>query len=228
MLETADGRQEFFRGIRDPFTTVAKDVCEPCNTGWMEELEDWAKRWLAKPILGQPRTLRYWRQVCAATWVVKTAMVWELVEPQHRTVPMEILQILHRTQRPGGRQQVWLGRYHGVQPHNSFRRTAAHLIEAAPPGPNNEADADGYLLAVTIGELACVVFGHSLSLANYTVNDRLPGLALEETFPGQLVQIWPSVHEVVRWPPPKIIDDAGMDEIVRALGRPWDPNPATT
>jgi hypothetical protein len=221
IIETAAGREELFRGVRDPFTTVAEDVCVPCNTGWMHELEEWAERWLAKPIQGEGRALRYWRQVCAASWAVKTALVWELVEPEHRTIPLEVLNIFHKLQRPGGRQQVWLGRYQGSQPHNSWRRTAAHHIEA-PPGV--EADgADGYLVVVTIGELAIVVLGHLFSLHGVSVGDPLPGIPLHERFPGQLIQIWPLTNEAVSWPPPTILDDAALDTVVRSLGRPIEP-----
>lgn len=193
----------------------------------MEELEDWAKRWLAAPIIGNDRALRYWRQACAASWAVKTALVWELVEDDHRTVPLEVLRIFHQLQRPGARQQVWLGHYQGSQPHNSFRRTAAHLISSPPQGTENPQDAHGYLLAVTIGQLAMVTFGHTLAvqLASYSPGDTLPGIALHERFPGQLIQIWPLANEAVRWPPPTIIDDAGLDAIVRAIGVPWDEPP---
>lgn len=214
--ETADGREELFRGNRDPFTTVARDVCVPCNTGWMEELEEWAKQWLSKPIIGEPRTLRYWRQVCAACWAVKTALVWELVEEEHRTVPLEVLRIFHQLQRPGGRQQVWLGHYEGSQPDHSFRRVAAHEIGC----DNDEDDAHGYLLVVTIGQLALVVLGHTFSLRDVRVGDPLPGISLHESFPGQLIQIWPLTNETVRWPPPTIVDDTALEAIVRSLGRP--------
>jgi hypothetical protein len=229
VLETAEGRQEHYRGNRDPFTTVAEDVCEPCNTGWMEELEDWAERWLAKPLTGQRRALRYWRQVCAASWAIKTVMVWELVEPQFRTVPMEVLRIFHRLQRPGGRQQVWLGRYQGEQPHHSFRRMAAHVLPRYNPGGSNDPqNAHGYLLVVTIGELALVVFGHLLPMPPVGPDDPLPGIPLEDQFPSQLIQIWPFIHEVVDWPPPKVIDDAGLEAIVWALGVPWDQPPQSS
>ncbi|HEX4483456.1 MAG TPA: hypothetical protein VH081_06670 [Solirubrobacteraceae bacterium] len=222
ILETADGREEVFRGTRDPFTTVAKDVCVPCNTGWMEELEDWAKQWLAAPVIGKGRALRFWRQACAASWAVKTALVWELVEAEHRTVPLDVLRIFHQLQRPGGRQQVWLGHYQGSQPHHSFRRTAAHLISSPPQGTENPQDAHGYLLAVTIGQLAMVTFGHTLAvpLASYSPGDALPGIPLHEQFPGKLIQIWPLTNEAVRWPPPAIIDDATLDLIARSLGQP--------
>lgn len=217
IIETADGREELFKGKRNPFTTVAKDVCKPCNEGWMEEMEDWAKRWLAAPIIGRSRTLAFWRQASAASWAVKTALVWELVDTQQRTVPLEVLRIFHQLQRPGGRQQVWLGRYQGRDPHHSWRRVAAHHIDGPAEG---EQDAEGYLVAVTIGELAMVVLGHTFSLAGIRVGDPLPGIALHESFPGQLVQVWPLKNETVRWPPPTILDDAVLDAIVRSLGQP--------
>ena len=108
---------------------------------------------LAAPIIGKKRALRYWRQACAASWAVKTALVWELVEAEHRTVPLDVLRIFHQLQRPGGRQQVWIGHYQGSQPDHSFRRTAAHLIAAPPQGDENPQDAHANLLAVTIGQL---------------------------------------------------------------------------
>ena len=116
VVETADGVTQEDRGLRDPFTTTAGGICAPCNNGWMEEMEDWAERWLTAPITGNERTLRYWRQALAATWAVKTAMVWESVAPKNRTIPLEVLRMFHRFQRPGARQQVWVGRYSGSDP----------------------------------------------------------------------------------------------------------------
>ena len=46
---TAEGRQDKDLGERNPFTTVCSDVCEPCNTGWMHELEESAK-WILRPL----------------------------------------------------------------------------------------------------------------------------------------------------------------------------------
>ncbi len=88
--------------------------------------------------------------------------------------------------------------------------------------PNDPQHAHGYLLVVTIGELAMVIFGHLLSMPPIGPSDTVPGIPLEKQFPSHLIQIWPLIHEVVVWPPPAIINDAGLDAVVRAFGVPWD------
>jgi len=206
VVETADGVTQEDRGLRDPFTTTAGGICAPCNNGWMEEMEDWAERWLTAPITGNERTLRYWRQALAATWAVKTAMVWESVAPKNRTIPLEVLRMFHRFQRPGARQQVWVGRYSGSDPH-SFRRAAAHV---AGSGTDVQEDAHGYLIALSVGELALIVYGHLLP--------HPAEFVLQEDHAAKLVQIWPPVHEVVDWPPSVPLDDAALEACVRSLG----------
>ncbi len=212
VVETADGLKEEHRGLADPFTTVAEDVCVPCNTGWMEELENWAECWLTKPIRGERRVLRYWRQACAAAWAVKTAMVWESVEPEHRVIPLDILRSFRQLQSPSRRQQVWIGHYSGTEPH-PFRRTGGFVIGSMPEGSGDPEYAHAYLVALGVGDLAFVVFGHLLPM-------RLPDFAFPQHLGSKIIQIWPPMQEVVTWPPAGALDDADLDAIVRSLGAP--------
>jgi len=177
----------------------------------MEELEEWAQGWLTRPIRGERRVLRYWRQVCAAAWAIKTAMVWESVEPEHRTIPLEVMRIFHQLQRPSGKQQVWIGRYLGADPH-SFRRTAGYAIGSRPEGAGDSEHAEAYLVAFSIGQLAFVVFGH--------LGMPMPDVALPQGLAAKLIQIWPPIHERVEWPPTTALDDADLDVVVRSLGAP--------
>jgi hypothetical protein len=212
VVETAEGRDEQDQGIRDPFTTVAGDICKPCNNGWMEELEDWAKRWLAKPITGQRRSLRYWRQALAASWAIKTAMVWECVSPTDQMITAGALRIFHQLQRPSGNQQVWTARYSGSDPH-SFRRTVASVIGSRPEGASDPDNPHAYLITLSIGELAFVIFGYLLA-------PPMPNVTLPQRFASKLVQIWPLATEIVEWPPAHALDDADLDAVVRSLGAP--------
>lgn len=207
LIETSEGQQRLYRGLRNPFTTVAVDVCKSCNEGWMNELEEWAERWLARPIQGLPRALRFWRQSVAAAWAVKTAMVWDAVEPDRKEIPAEVLRAFHALQSASIRQQVWIGRYEGEHPH-PYLRSAAHVLGAA-----DAEQAHAYLSAVGIGELCFVVFGHLLLTTD--AEFRLPG-----EHASKLVQIWPPVHEVVDWPPALALGDAALDATVRSLGLP--------
>jgi hypothetical protein len=210
-IEDRKGYRQLYRGFRDPFTTVARDVCRPCNTGWMHEMEEWAERWLAAPMQGQSRGFRYWRQSCAAAWAVKTAMVWESVEPQHRVVPIDVARSFCALQSASIRQQVWLGRYAGASPHPFFR-TGAHLAGTEPA--NRRENAHAYLIAFGIGQLACVVFGHLL-LTDFPVEFSFP-----PPLGTRLLQVWPPIHEVIEWPPADPLEDAHMEAVVRALGAP--------
>jgi hypothetical protein len=209
---TAEGRTEEDHGERDPFTTVCGDVCEPCNNGWMHELEDSCEPVLNKLMKGGSRNLRYWRQTLAATWAWKTAMVWDWVSPTNHVIPLEVLHTLHRTQRLNLRQQIWTGRYVGSQPHHSFRRTGAHVVGPVTGGSQNPQDAHAYLVALSVGQLAFVVFGHLLGVP-YT-------LTLPQEIRAKLIPIWPPTIEVARWPPADIIDDDAMNGVVLSLGLP--------
>jgi hypothetical protein len=190
---------------------VVKDVCELCNTGWMAEMEETCRHLLAHFIEGEPRRMRFWRQLLTATWAIKTAMVWESVSPKDRTVPLEVLQTFHRTQRPNLRQQVWIGRYGGADPH-SFRRTAAHVVGPVTGGSENPQDAHAYLEVLTVGELALAVFGHLLGVP---YDHRLP----DPPEPGW-TPIWPPSIEVVQWPPEEVLQDELLELTVRSLGLP--------
>ena len=180
-VETSDGTSTVYQGYKDPFTTVAEDVCKPCNEGWMKELEDSCEGIVGHLIQGHERKIRYWRQALVATWAVKTALVWECVQPENRTVPLSVLRMFHAVQRPGARQQVWIGRFSDSENEpNSFQRTAAHVI--GTPRPDKPGEAHAYLVALSVGELALVICGHLLDA-------DIPFLMPAE-FSEQLIPIW--------------------------------------
>lgn len=213
VVETAEGVCVENRGLKNPFTTVAADVCEPCNNGWMQELEASSETLLGHFIQGHERRIRFWRQVMTATWALKTALVWDAVSPEDRTVALRDFRILRGAQRPTAQQQVWLGRYAGDDPH-SFRRTAAHVIGAENPDPRQ---AHAYLIAITLGQLALVVFGQHVVMPPY--RHRLPA-----QFANSMIEISPPAHEIVAWPPVEALGDEALETCVRSLGGAISPS----
>lgn len=209
---TPGGRQDTEMGERDLFTTVCGDVCRPCNTGWMAELEESARPILTPLILGEARSSRYWRQSITATWAAKTAMVWDSVRPQHHVIPRDALHSLHRSQRLTYRQQVWTGRYVGAQPHHSFREVAAHVVGVVERELDDPNEAHVYLAAITVGQLAFVVYGHLLGVPN---PHQLPS-----AMGAKLAQIWPPESEVLNWPPAETLDDVDIQAVLASLGEP--------
>ncbi len=216
---TPDGRTDTDHGERNPFTTVCGDVCQECNTGWMHELEESAKPVLRNLIQGDSRKLKFWRQTLGGTWAVKTAMVWDSVVPRAHTIPRTVLHTLHRTQRLNLRQQVWIGRYVGAQPHHSFRQTAAHVVGPVTGGLDDPNEAHAYIAALSVGQLAFVVYGHVLGVPH--------PLNLPEALTSKLIDVWPPTQDVLVWPPAETLTDDDLELVVYSLGLPMEPEQAT-
>jgi hypothetical protein len=71
----------------DYAVTKIAAFCEVCNTGWMSRLEEEASRVLGPMILhGDARELSLRDQFIISAWAVKSAMVWDQVEPKRHTV----------------------------------------------------------------------------------------------------------------------------------------------
>jgi hypothetical protein len=209
---TAEGRTDTDLGHRDPFTTVCGDVCEPCNTGWMHELEGSASAILSRLIQGDPKNQRYWRQTLGATWAMKTAMVWDSVMPQHHLIPRTALHTFHQTQRLNLRQQIWIGHYTGAQVHHSFRQTAAHINGPVTGAPADPQEAHLYAGFVTIGQLAYLVVGHILGMPYKHI--------LPVELKPKLVPVWPPEQEIVSWPPPEPLSDEDVRTALLSVGEP--------
>ena len=88
------------------------------------------------------------------------------MRPQHHVIPRDVLHTLHRTQRLTYRQQVWIGRYVGVQPHHSFREVAAHVVGVVEGELDDPNEAHVYLAAISVGQLAFLIYGHLLGVPN--------------------------------------------------------------
>lgn len=203
-----DGRKDTEQGVRDYFTTVCKDVCEPCNTGWMHELEESASQVVGPLIGGEARRHRYWRQAIGALWAMKTVIVWDSVAPQHRIIPRAVAHHLWATQSLiPMRQQVWIGRYVGDQPQHSFRQVSA-AADPAPPDVEPQ-DAHVHISMVTVGQVAYVVFGQVLP--------QPLTLTLPKSLETKLLQVWPPQSEVLHWPPPRNLTDADADAALMSI-----------
>jgi hypothetical protein len=69
-------------GVTPPFRRTVRDVCGPCNNGWMSRLEDVARRVLTPFILGESGKLARADQGAIAAWLQKTALVAMLVSSE--------------------------------------------------------------------------------------------------------------------------------------------------
>jgi hypothetical protein len=203
-----EGRSVEFRGLRVPFTTKVSCVCEPCNTGWMAELEHTAEHELHAMIEGKAQMLHGWRQAIAATWAFKTAvMIEQAGRADLRAIPHELYQPFRQWLRPPPFARLWMATYSGSSGHFYGHGQLRLLITAGGVSVPNDLTAYGACLQV--GALAFLLYGHLIQ----GLPERVPKGNLARC----LIPIWPVILRA-EWPPELAVDDGGLEMLVKSLG----------
>lgn len=208
-------------------TARIREVCAPCNNGWMSALE----------VSVQPLLKRLWRpeyplgrtvvspaeaQVVAA-WAAKTAWVWERVSDQQITATVEMRKQLMDHQQPPEFTQVWIARHVGKTNFGVYvgRMEVTHQDDQWDAGRRRHV-------------LMCTLTFRGLTVLVRTDDGRgVPGMRPPS---DQWRQFWP-VTEVVQWPPLRPASDDDVQAI--AMRYQWlrhpnvpifrrDPNGART
>lgn len=134
-----------------------KVVCQPCNSGWMSNIENRAKPFLGSLIQGHGRTLHREGQRELAVWGIKTAMMWQFTS-KTRPIPPAIMKALYADDsKPPGNAQVWIGAYTGEAGYSY-----PVSLSVRPKGAGLDAAVDAYGATFTVGHVAFQVFGHEL------------------------------------------------------------------
>jgi hypothetical protein len=89
---------------------------------------------------------------------------------------------------------------------------AAHVVGVVERELDDPNEAHVYLAAITVGQLAFVVYGHLLGVPN---PHQLPS-----AMGAKLAQIWPPESEVLNWPPAETLDDVDIQAVLASLGEP--------
>jgi len=190
-------------GITPPFIRTVRDVCGPCNHGWMSQLEDVANRVLTPFILGQTGTLAQADQGAVATWLQKTALVAMLVSSEEERaggygLPPEEYRAVYdqrAAMEPLPASRVWLGRYGGERRFGSTGVTPLVVAVEGLPEPDRP---QGYVMTVAVGEL--MVLG---------VRFTTPSLQVNITARDGFASVWPVTRDIA-WPPGPAVDDAAF------------------
>lgn len=114
MTEVAAGLEDHTRdrvqremGQRFTDTTVRR-VCEPCNGGWMNDLEMEVRPVLEKLIAGKTLQVAEDRAIILARWVAKTAMMAQLTDPETLVTGSDDFHWLYSHGTPPRRMRIWL------------------------------------------------------------------------------------------------------------------------
>jgi hypothetical protein len=190
-------------GIRPPFRSTVRDVCGPCNHGWMSKLEETAQRVLTPLILGRPGVIEPLDQGAIAAWMQKTCLVAMLVSSEEKRKrgyglpPSEYRELYDRREsvEPSPATQIWVGRYKGQeQTVSTWVTPMVVTVEgiAEPQLPQ------GYAMTVLLGDLLL-----------HGVHFTVPTLELELSTRQALVKLWPLGERIV-WPADQTVDDEGF------------------
>lgn len=180
---------------RDLELTV-KMPCEPCNNGWMSDLENDVRAFLSGMAFGGAKTiLDRARQRSLVRWLVKTAMVAEFTSP---STEQKYFTEVERREFKGllaipENLWIWLGRYDGVRPLHSLQLR----------GPRS-ADSPPVLYSLTFGA-NCFV-GQVFACRD----PKWFRLAAATQGP-RLLLLYPNQDDWISWPPANTIDDDELD-----------------
>jgi hypothetical protein len=166
--------------------------CEPCNNGWMSDLENEVKLFLTDMAFrGQKTLLDEARQLSLVRWVVKTAMVNEFTGAvaEHKYFTESERRAFRERFAMPANLWIWLARYDGVLPLHSLQIRAPKGTHTPPT-----------LYSLTFGSNFFVVQVFACR------EDRFGRIA-EATQGPRLQQLYPSPGSWISWPPERTIDD---------------------
>ena len=165
---------------------LTRAFCEPCNNGWMSELETRVRPILEPLILGKPRTLSKEDQATLAFWATKTLLGFQAREDAGTTWarPEEYTE-LYALQAALPKSQVWLG----ASEH--MGDVARHYAHDYRLNESERDQIDGFGAGLTIGHAVFYfAIGYTAPL----------GLRLRYDAALALKQIWPSTRDELHWP----------------------------
>jgi hypothetical protein len=186
------GPVEENRWTGDTFSQTVRDVCEPCNTGWMSDLESRAKPLLSGPITDRPYSYSIPDQFVIAVWATKTVLVaLRAIPRQPEVISPAMYRWFAEHRAPLPNSVAWIGRYDGDGEWPvSFKLHAAGYGPIDEPQPSYEEAIKGFHAVFAAGHLAFFVFG---------IPD---GPRVDGNSHAKRVLIWPNAEGAVAWPPP--------------------------
>lgn len=173
-------------------------VCQPCNNGWMSQLEAQAKPYFQPLLRGQPRVLDMIAKTTITLWIVKTAMVLEALDDEEKRIytPEQCEQLRTHSTIPW-RSSVWLAKSAAGTLFMSTKNR--HLNGSGLEGPSGASFTMAFAYAVT--QVLTIRLPEDVGpTTRITTNVRVG------PWPQNSVQIWPIQTSEINWPPPTCID----------------------
>ncbi len=180
-------------------------VCEPCNNGWMSQIETGAANQLRDALAGTAISIDLEGQKNIATWMALKALTFDLGEPNpFRVVTEADLSELFQDRCPPPQLRAWVARYDGNPKHLTFyaRQPFVH-----PESVNGAVEGDPHAQSLTL------VFGKLVVQSIYVPLAGRP-FPMAYDRPDSLHDhaIWPGPGRTVVWPPSLALTERGLTQ----------------
>jgi hypothetical protein len=128
-IESHGSEAESFNAL--PFQMKVRAPCHPCNTGWMSNLDNAVKPYIARAIEGGGRLLHREGLRTISTWAILKALVFQYVRPKRRFVPDDHYHELYAAKTfPPERFRVWTAKSESEM--IGFYRSQGLRLERSP------------------------------------------------------------------------------------------------
>lgn len=214
VFETSE-RGEFRRFPLPLFELTVKDVCEPCNVGWMGWLDTRVSEMAAGMLTGRGRMLHAGGQTLLAKWGAVKALIVQRTFPETERIPDEHYRELYEL-RDENRLPAFVKVYTAKLGWSQGRAEAGFyrlngVKQLGEPDVTGDWDAiDGYLATFSVLDLVIQVFR--------TVDGRDAEFIHGQGIGRSVRRIWPPTESFV-WPAGPVLTQAGL----RAMSGPISP-----
>jgi hypothetical protein len=188
------------REMPEPFNqATVRSVCETCNSGWMNQLEETCRTTITALVGGQPQALDVASATALATWAIKTSLMAQLTSSATSSALEPAYHDLFRDRCPAANAHVWAAAVKSddwalrIESIGILVGTEDHLPDMEDP-PNT--------LVATLG------LGRLLLQAIITTLPSLVCPPLADICDGAVVSLWPDPAPVML-PPARALDSQG-------------------
>jgi hypothetical protein len=209
---SGDGHQSWKQQM---LSATVRMFCEPCNTGWMSDIEAEAKYIVGPMVQGIPTTLDTAAQRAVANWTVLKGLVAAQTSKTPQPIPdRHYRQVYAAKGAPANTVRVWIGQRRNLATPGRPGKATLFASDFMPvtnvarqfPLP---ANVGRYIRNGGVFNGAVFQVGHFLALV---IQHDWPGLQVRPK-PGSdaeqaFISIWPTGADVL-WPPPGSVDVLG-------------------
>ncbi|WP_129286481.1 hypothetical protein [Streptomyces sp. GZWMJZ-114] len=192
------------------------EVCEPCNSGWMNRLEQSAEQYLFPILRGEEIEVNEAGARLLAAWAAKTAMVRARVDGEPYCVPEEHRRHMVASSSPPKNTMIWVHQYGPSRPARTRHCKIGHRSTSPVIVRDDQGDewVTGVAEEIALGHITYLAINHVIFfVAEAMTGDLLAEIELSLAPTGAHCQIWPD-PQAFKWPMETILSAEQADDIV--------------